>query len=259
MRLLLTNDDGVESPGLRALTRALADLGDVVVVAPDREQSAASHAITLGRPLRIHRLDDESGVRRYAVDGTPTDCAYVGINHLLRDARPDLLVSGINKGSNLADDVTYSGTVAAAFEGTLLGVSSFAISLTGRPPWDFAPAARFARALAAALAARPLPHGTLLNVNVPPGSDPRRFAVTRLGKRSYGNVVEERKDPRGRAYYWIGGDELTHEDMPGSDCNALVDAGLISVTPLHLDLTAHPVVQQLADLELDGFERRPAP
>ena len=259
MRILLTNDDGVDSPGLAALAAELSALGEVTVVAPDREQSAASHSISLGRPLRIAKLDAPAGARRYSVDGTPTDCAYIALNHLLKGRRPDLLVSGINKGQNLADDVTYSGTVAAAFEGTLLGVQSFAISLAGRAPWNFGPAARFARALAEALGRAPLPPNVLLNVNVPPGPDARAFAVTRLGKRTYGNVVEERRDPRGRAYYWIGGDQIQHEDLPGSDCNALVDHGLISVTPLHMDMTAHSLVAPLGALSLGEFTRREAP
>ncbi len=253
MRLLLTNDDGIDSPGIAALAAAVAELGEVTVVAPDREQSAASHAITLSRPLRVQTL----GERRFAVDGTPTDCVYLALNHLLKDARPDLVVSGINKGSNLADDVTYSGTVAAAVEAAMLGVPSFAISLAARPPWNFGPAARFARALAAEIGNGKiaLPPQTLLNVNVPPRADVSRFAWTRLGRRSYGNMVEERRDPRGRSYYWIGGDELMHQNIPGSDCNALVDGGMISVTPLHLDVTAHGLLDAFSALSLPGFER----
>ena len=252
MRILVSNDDGVEAGGLRALAEALAPLGEVTVCAPDREQSATSHSISLHRPLRIEELPPWGEVRRYAVDGTPTDAVYVGLNHILKDGAPALVASGINHGPNVAQDVMYSGTVSAAMEGCILGVPAFAISLIGSTDWG--PAAAFARDLAGQVLRRGLPRGTFLNVNVPPGP-PRGSAVTALGRRSYAAQVVRKLDPRGRAYYWIGGDEQAHENVPGSDCNAVFDGRLISVTPLHLDLTQRSLVEELGRWELPGLLR----
>jgi len=252
MRVLVSNDDGVEAPGLRALAEALAELGEVTVCAPDREQSATSRSISLHRPLRIEQLPGWGPIERWAVDGTPTDAVYVGLNQVMKDRRPELVASGINRGPNLANDVHYSGTVAAAMEACVGGVQSFAISLVkGR---DYSHAARFAAALARQIAAHNLPKGTLLNVNVPHG-EPQGAQITRIGKRSYSAAVVEKLDPRGRAYYWIGGDEQAHEHVPGSDCDAVFDGRLISVTPLHLDLTAHELVGELANWDLPGLVR----
>jgi 5'-nucleotidase len=250
-RILVSNDDGYFSEGIQALVDAVSPLGEVWVVAPDREQSAASHAISLHRPLRIKEIRE----RWYAVDGTPTDSAYLAINHLLKDDRPQLMVSGINHGANLADDVTYSGTVSAAMEGALLGVPAIAFSLASTPPFDFRPAARFARALVSAALARPLPPRMLLNVNIPGGVEPDGYVVTRLGRHSYGYEVVENVDPRGRKYYWIGGSEYEHEDIPGSDCNAVHRDRRVSVTPLHLELTDHSRMVELAGWSLEGFRR----
>jgi len=251
MRILVSNDDGVEAPGLRTLAEALAPLGEVVVCAPDREQSATSRSISLHRPLRIEKLPPWGAVERWAVDGTPTDAVYIGLNHVLKARRPDVVASGINRGPNLANDVHYSGTVAAAMEGCVGGVPSFAISqVKGR---DYQHAARFAAALAGQVAKHGLPNGTLLNVNVP--RDPTGAQITKIGKRSYLASVVEKLDPRGRAYYWIGGDEQAHENVPGSDCNAVFDRGLISVTPLHLDLTQHALVEELRGWDLPGLVR----
>ena len=252
MRILVSNDDGVEAAGLRVLAEALLPLGEVTVVAPDREQSASSHSISLHRPLRIEELASWGEVRRFSVDGTPTDAVYVGVNHLLRDRRPDIVASGINRGANLAMDVLYSGTVAAAMEGTAMGLPSFAISLVARSNPDFRAAAAFARHLAGELGRRGLPPGTLLNVNVPPG-EPRGVQITRLGKRTYSAAVVQKLDPRGRAYYWIGGDEQAHENVPGSDCDAVFDRALVSITPLHLDLTLHALVEELKKWDLPGL------
>ncbi|WP_224360714.1 5'/3'-nucleotidase SurE [Hyalangium versicolor] len=250
-RILVSNDDGYFSEGLQALVEAVSPLGEVWVVAPDREQSAASHAISLHRPLRIKEIRE----RWFAVDGTPTDSAYLAINHLLKDDRPQIMVSGINHGANLADDVTYSGTVAAAMEGALLGVPAIAFSLASRPPFNFEPAARFARSIVEAALSRPLPPRMLLNVNIPGGADPDGYVVTRLGKHTYGYEVVENVDPRGRKYYWIGGSEYEHEDIPGSDCNAVHLDKRISVTPLHLDLTDRSRMADVATWTLEGFQR----
>ena len=247
MRILLSNDDGVQAAGLQALAAAFA--GDEVwVVAPDREQSASSHAISLHRPLRV----TEVGPRRYAVDGTPTDAVYMALNLVMREHRPDVVVSGVNHGPNLANDVLYSGTVAAAMEGALLGVHAVAISLAAPPPHDFRPAARFAAALARTMVLSQPAAPLLLNVNVPAGPV-RGYRFTRLGRRTYGNDVVEKLDPRGRRYYWIGGSGYAHEDLPGSDCNAVLDQNLISVTPVLLDLTDLARMEELGRWSVEGF------
>jgi 5'-nucleotidase len=244
--ILVSNDDGIHSEGLIALAEALRGLGEVVVVAPDREQSAVSHSLTLHRPLRVH----PAGPGRHAVDGTPTDCVNLAVNGIL-PRRPALVVSGINKGANLGDDVTYSGTVSAAMEGTLLGIPSVAVSLLGRNEFDFTAAAAFAARLAAWVLRSRLPADTLLNVNVPALGDgvvPRGFALTRMGRRRYGDAIVEKVDPRGRKYYWIGGEELDFVDEEGTDFHA-VKSGLISVTPIHLDLTNYRSFDALRALE----------
>jgi len=244
VRVLLSNDDGVHSAGLAALAAAFE--GDEVwVVAPDREQSASSHAISLHRPLRLV----EVGPRRFAVDGTPTDAVYMGLNHVLKGARPDIVVSGVNHGPNLANDVLYSGTVAAAMEAALLGVHALAVSLAGPAPHEFGEAARFAVALARRVVANPPPAPLLLNVNVPPGPV-RGYRFVRLGRRTYGNEVVEKTDPRGRKYYWIGGDDPGFVPAEGTDCTA-VAGGYISVTPLHLDLTNYASIARLGELGVE--------
>jgi 5'-nucleotidase len=254
VRVLLSNDDGVHARGLRALAEAFAD-EEVWIVAPDREQSAASHAISLHRPLRIA----EMGPRRYAVDGTPTDAVYVGMNHILKGRRPEVVVAGVNHGPNLGNDVLYSGTVAAAMEGALLGCRAIAISLASPPPHDFVPAAGFAAALARRLVRESASSPILLNVNVPPGPV-KGFRVARLGRRTYGEDVVEKTDPRGRKYYWIGGEGgARHEDIPGSDCNAVFAEGLAAVTPLHLDWSHDGLLDRLRRWEVDGYPQEPGP
>jgi 5'-nucleotidase len=253
-RILISNDDGFQSEGLKALAGAMEELAEVWVVAPEAEQSASSHAISIHRPLRLREVRP----RWYAVDGTPTDCSWLGIHHVMRGRRPALVVAGINHGPNLADDVTYSGTIAAAMEASIIGVPAIAFSLAGWGIIDFAPAARFARALVKAALARELPPKLLLNVNVPPGVEPDGYVVTRLGKHSYGSDVVEKQDPRGRSYFWIGGNEYQHEDIPGSDCNAVLREKRVSVTPLMLDLTDEKMRGCVASWTLEGFERHGA-
>lgn len=250
-RILVSNDDGHQSEGIRTLAEAMAGLGEVWVVAPEIEQSAASHAISLYRPLRIREVRP----RWFAVDGTPTDCSYVGVNHVLKGRRPDIMVAGINHGPNMADDVTYSGTVAAAMEAAFLGIPAIAFSLASRREFDFGPAAAFARRLVATALAERLPPHMLLNVNVPAGADLEGYVVTRLGKHSYGCDVIEKVDPRGRKYYWIGGNEYQHEDIPGSDCNAVYRERLVSVTPLQMDLTDDAMRAELSRWSLEGVQR----
>src|SRR3989454_8464375 len=236
--VVLTNDDGVHAPGLAALGRALAELGDVYIVAPEREQSACGHALTLHRPIRPVPL----GERRFAVNGTPSDCVNLAVLGFL-PAPPVLVVSGVNHGTNLGDDVTYSGTVSAAMEGTLLGVPSIAVSLVDGG--DFDQAARVARLLALRVLVVGLPRKTLLNVNVP-ATAPRGIRITRLGHRVYSGKIVEQVDPRGRSHYWIGGGDPKWEDLEGTHMTA-VHEGYGSVTPLHLDLTNHRAMLELND------------
>jgi 5'-nucleotidase len=230
--ILVTNDDGIHAPGVAALAESLAPLGQVVIVAPDRDRSAIGHALTLHAPLRADELTP--GV--FAVDGTPTDCVNLGIHGLL-PATPDLVVAGINRGANLGDDITYSGTVSAAMEATLMGVPALAVSLGGETytASEYSNAGGAALFLARKTLQDGLPVDTFLNVNVPSGRI-RGMRLTRQGRRRYADMVVEKLDPRGRKYYWLGGGECDFEYLDGTDCHALHE-GFISVTPLHLDLT----------------------
>ena len=237
--ILITNDDGIRSEGLLSLTKALERMGEVTVVAPDSEKSAASHALTLHRPLRINTLREGF----HMVDGTPADCVYLGVVEVL-DKKPDLLVSGINRGANVGDDVTYSGTIAAAFEGTILGIPSFAISLVGSHDFDFSNARRVAVALAKKILDTGLRNDILLNVNVPSGK-PRGVRYTRQGRHIYEELVHEGVDPRGRNYYWIGSGEAPHVDQGADTDYMAVREGYISICPLHLDLTHHESLESL--------------
>jgi 5'-nucleotidase len=232
-RILVTNDDGVHSEGIRVLAERLAELGDVTMVAPIQEASAVGHALTLRRPLRLDAI--APGV--YAVDGTPTDCVNIAITHVL-PGKPDLIVSGINKGWNLGDDVTYSGTVAGALEGALLEIPAIAVS-TARinDECDFGPAAEAAWLAARAVLDRGLPRFTLLNINVPHGPN-KGFRVTVQAKRNHVTTVSERMDPRHKPYYWIEEGENEWEPHDRSDYQAVRD-GYISITPLQPDMTAY--------------------
>jgi 5'-nucleotidase len=253
-RLLLSNDDGIGAAGLAALVAAVADLGEVWVVAPEQEQSGTSHSLSLHHPLRVRPLE---APRRFAVDGTPADCVYLAVNHLMKDQRPDLVLSGINHGPNLADDVIYSGTVAAAMEGALLNVPAMAFSLVTRRTFQFADAARFARALVQAALARQLPRRMLLNVNIPAYPPVTGYQVTRLGQHSYGADVIEKADPRGRPYYWIGGTGYEHVKASGTDVTAVLDDRMVSITPIQLDLTDAAGLDALRAWPLEGFEQSP--
>jgi 5'-nucleotidase len=244
-RILVTNDDGYRSEGIQALERALAPIGEVTIVAPVLEASAIGHALTLRHPLRLERIDE----RIFAVDGTPTDCVNIAVTQVFKGL-PDLVVSGINKGWNLGDDVTYSGTVAGALEGALLGVPAIAISLAAtRGEYDFGPSARAASTFARSILQRPLGARTFLNINVPRGR-PLGYRVTVQAKRNHVTSVAARHDPKGRPYYWIeeGQDEWEPHDR--SDYQAVRD-GFISVTPLHPDLTAHHELAAVEQLTLE--------
>jgi 5'-nucleotidase len=227
--VLCSNDDGIEAPYLTALAALIEPFADVVVVAPERQRSAASHAITLHKPLRL----TEVRPRRYALSGTPVDCVYLGILKLC-DRLPAVVVSGVNEGYNLGSDVFYSGTVAAAVEGALRGAAGIACSLAPDAS-DPERAIRFAAAVVRAAVAEPIPVGTVLNVNMP-GTATDGYQWTVLGRRFYEDDVAERRDPRGRPYYWVGGGPAGHDNVEGSDCVA-VARGWNSITPMHLDLT----------------------
>jgi 5'-nucleotidase len=243
-RILVTNDDGVHSEGIRALAEALRPFGEVTVVAPIQEASAIGHALTLQRPLRIERI----GPDVFAVDGTPTDCVNIAITHVLK-GDPDLIVSGINKGWNIGDDVTYSGTVSGALEGALLGIPSVAVSTRRvRDQYDFGPSALAAAQVAESVLAQGMPKFTFLNVNVPWGAN-KGFRATVQGKRNHITVVSERTDPRDRAYYWIEEGENAWEPHDRSDYQAVHD-GFISITPLQPDMTAHDALSYVERLPL---------
>jgi len=245
--ILVTNDDGIFAPALRRLHDELKTLGRVVIVAPDRDQSATSHSLTLHRPFRIHRHEADV----YSVDGTPTDCVVAACHGLL-DETPGLVVSGINHGPNMGEDVFYSGTVAAAIEGALQGAPSIALSLVTREAADFVDPARFAGRLARSVLDRGLQPRRLLNVNVPhrPWAQVRGVRATRLGSRVYQDTLVRKVDPRGRDYYWIGGEDAVWEAREGSDFSA-VDAGYVSITPMRLDLTDEAAVDSLAAWQLE--------
>jgi len=252
--ILVTNDDGVYSPGIQTLAKRLREIDRVVIVAPDRERSAAGHSMTLHRPLLIEEIKE--GV--YSVNGTPTDCVNIAVKGLIKET-PRLVVSGINKGPNLGDDVTYSGTVAGAIEGILLGIPSFAVSLAAREDFRFAEAAEVALRTAVQVLEQGLPAGTLLNVNVPnvPLAELRGTEITRLGKRIYHQMTVERVDPRGKKYYWIGGGEPDWEREEGTDLDA-VDRKMVSITPLHLDMTDYASFDRLKSLEGLSYTEKPA-
>ena len=254
MLFLVTNDDGYLAPGIKTLARALEGLGDIMVVAPDREQSATSHSLTLHRPLRVRQTAENW----YHVDGTPTDCVMLAVESIL-DRRPDYVFSGINHGGNMGEDVSYSGTVSAAMEGTMLGIPSVAISLVhGDEQWlegYEAVVRRLAERIMAAPARELFPGDTLLNVNLP-DVDPelvKGVQITTLGKRVYADSVVVDKDPHGKTYYWIGGGAPTWEGPEGSDYLA-VESGYVSMTPIHLDLTHHRAIAALERWRSSEFD-----
>jgi 5'-nucleotidase len=242
-RILVTNDDGIYSEGLRKLAAVCRELGEVMIVAPDREQSAASHALTLNRPLRMLEVEQNEWV----VDGTPSDCVNLAVLKLMKEHRPDLIVSGINFGPNLGDDVTYSGTISAAFEGALLNIPSIAFSALIGKHFSFDRCAAFARELTRVALVEHRDPRVILNVNFPVGEF-HGVKVAKLGKRIYSEGVIERLDPRGRKYYWIGGEPPVWHPGEGTDFEA-IQAGFVSITPLHLDLTDHQSIPRLKSLE----------
>lgn len=244
--ILVTNDDGVNSPGLTSLFNAMKDLGDALIVSPDRERSAASRSLTMHKPLKVEKIRNSV----YMVNGTPTDCVAIGINKILFE-KPALVVSGINKGANLGDDIFYSGTVSAAMESTLLGIPSFAISLVlekqhKKHSLHFETASRVASEIGRHVLLKSLPNDTLLNINVPNVTIDKikGIKLTRQGKRVYDNTVHEIFDPNGNQHYWIGGGEPFWERGSDTDIQAILN-GYISITPIHLDLTNYEALKIL--------------
>jgi len=243
MRILLSNDDGIEARGINMLATGLKVIAEVVIVAPDRDRSGASNSLTLDAPLRVKKVAENA----FRVAGTPTDCIHLALTGLLKED-PDMVVSGINHGANMGDDVIYSGTVAAAMEGRTLGQTAIAVSLVvGDRPHFFDTAARVVQDLVQRLIHDPLPPDTVLNVNVPDChyDELKGFAVTRLGNRHRAGAMVRQLDPRGRTVYWIGPPGPAGDAGPGTDFHAVAH-GQVSVTPIHADLTRHAAVQQMA-------------
>jgi 5'-nucleotidase len=240
MRILVTNDDGIQSPGLTALAEALTAIGEVWVVAPDRERTAVAHAVTLHKPLRVQRVSP----RTFAVNGTPVDCVNLALLNVMPKP-PAVLVSGINKGVNLGDDVMYSGTVSAAMEGTILGVPSIAVSQEGRDAFRFPVGAGYAVRVVRLVLEHGLPAETLLNVNVPdrPLRSIRGVRITCLSRRRFHNPIIEKVDPHGRKYYWIAGTRVSWSRSKDADHEA-VEEGRVSITPIHLDITHYDVLER---------------
>jgi len=243
MRILVSNDDGVQAPGIKCLAEHLASLGSVTVVAPDRNRSGASNCLTLERPLRVNHLSDHV----MAVDGTPTDCVHLAITGLLEE-EPDMVIAGINAGANMGDDVLYSGTVAAATEGRFMGFPAIAVSLVGEAFTHYDSAAKAVRCLIEQLKHDPLPADTILNVNVPdlPWEEIEGFEATRLGRRHRSEPVVKTLDPRGRDIYWVGPAGSEQDAGPGTDFNA-VRCKRVSVTPIQIDLTRYTAIEQVAN------------
>ncbi len=245
-KILVSNDDGIHSEGLIILARALESVGDVFTVAPDRERSAVSHSLTLHRPLRVKKISSNV----ISIDGTPTDCINLSLNGIL-PVKPDLVVSGINFGANLGDDITYSGTVSAAMEGTLFGLPSFAISLACENDAKFETASKIAVKVAGLIIKNGLPKDTLLNINVPyvAEKDIKGIKFTKQGKKTYNDAIVEKVDPRGKKYYWVGGSKIDVKHEEDTDLMAVCE-NYISITPLHLDLTNYSSFKELLKWDL---------
>jgi len=231
--ILITNDDGIHSLGIKALQEALQPLGKTIVIAPERDNSAVSHSLTMHRPLKVQHLEEQV----YSVDGTPTDCVALGLKKILSKP-PDLLVSGINAGANLGDDISYSGTVSAAIEATMYGIPSIAISVGGPPPLQFGGAMQVAACMAQKVLENKLPEKTLLNINVPSGERYNTIQITKQGRRLWQNAIQETLDPWGNTRYWIGGGTPLADPQQDTDVYVFA-SGNVSITPIQLDLTNH--------------------
>lgn len=252
MHILVTNDDGVDALGLLALQQALQKVGEVTMFAPDHNWSAAGHTKTMHKPLRVDQITLSDGTSAYTSTGAPSDCVALVILGIL-DHQPDLVVSGINQGANVGHDITYSGTIAAAMEAVIFGIPALAVSLDSYQSRDFAYAARFAARLGKLVLEHGLPSNTFLNVNVPavPEDEIAGIKITRLGKRVYRDMLVERQDPRGRNYYWIGGEPPSGVPDEGTDIWALAN-NYVSITPLHLDMTEYQMMEELGRWGLEA-------
>jgi len=231
--ILITNDDGIHSLGLKALQEALQPLGKIIVIAPERDNSAVSHSLTMHRPLKVQQLEEDV----YTVDGTPTDCVAIGLKKILSKP-PDLLISGINSGANLGDDISYSGTVSAAIEATMYDIPSIAISVGGPPPLHFEGAMQVATCMAKKVLNNKLPEKTLLNINVPSGKTYNKIQITKQGRRLWQDAIQETLDPWGNTRYWIGGGTPLADPQQDTDVYVFA-SGNVSITPIQLDLTNH--------------------
>ena len=252
MKILLTNDDGINAPGLYALYKEIKKLGDVIVVAPDSERSAVGHAITLSAPLRVSEFKRNGEFFGYAVNGMPADCVKIAYWAILNEEKPDLVISGINLGSNTGINIIYSGTVSASTEGSMLGIPSFAISLTTFVNPDFRFAAKFARKISPILIERELPPGISLNINVPALKEEeiRGVIITRQGKALYREEFDKRIDPHNRLYYWLAGSKVEIEEDEDVDDRAIMN-NKISITPIHYDLTKYDTMNELKQWNLN--------
>lgn len=254
LHILVSNDDGIDAPGIFALVNEIKTIAEVTVVAPDKQQSAVGHAITMNYPLRVLPFSKNGEFFGYAVEGTPADAVKLGVRFLVRDRKPDLLISGINHGSNTAINIIYSGTVSAATEGTILGIPSIAVSLTTYAEADFSFAAKVARRLALIVAERGLPGGTLLNVNVPPFPEReiRGVKITRQGLSTWDDTFDVRRDPANREYFWLKGRLNVIDTDPDADQVAVQDR-YVSVTPIHYDLTDRQTQEAMKGWGIEGL------
>lgn len=252
LRILVSNDDGIFAPGIFTLAQSLRELGEVIVVAPDRQQSAVGHAITMNSPVRVYPFHVNGTMFGYAIDGTPADAVKFAVRNIMKDNPPDILVSGINHGSNTAVNVIYSGTVSAATEGAILGIPSIAVSLTTYDTPDFRYSAKFARKLTRIVAEKGLPPGTVLNVNIPnvPEDEIKGVVVTRQGRSNWDDYYEKRLDPAKREYYWLTGSLQILDEEEDMDQIAIINKK-VSITPIHYDLTNHKVLNDLRSWELE--------
>lgn len=253
MKILVSNDDGIDSPGIYALTNALKEIGEVIVVAPRNEQSAVGHGITMQYPLRVTEYFKNGVFFGFAVDGTPADCIKMGIRNIMQES-PDLVVSGINNGSNTAINIIYSGTVSAAREAAIMDVPSIAISVTSHNAKDFAFAGKIAKILSAEVVSKKIPAGTLLNVNVPaiPENLIKGIKLTRQGKSKWDDIYEKRVDPYGKDYYWLTGNMMEIDNEVDTD-QAAVKNNYVSVTPIHFDLTDYDTFNNMREWKLQNL------
>ncbi len=248
MKILLTNDDGIYSEGIQILKKQLDDIAEVTVIAPDRERSTIGHAMTLRKPLRIRKVKINGNFRGFSLDGTPADCVIVGLLEIMKDKKPDLIVSGINHGPNLGDDIIYSGTVSAAIEGAMRNIPSLAVSIAGFKNFKFESAALFTKKIASNLMKNNLPSNLVLNINFPniDYEEVKGIRITRHGKRVYQDEVKIIHDPQGTTHYWLGGELPDGNIEPDTDFEAIYN-NMVSVTPLSLDLTNYQMIPKVKD------------